>query len=194
MVGAEEWPEATGEGFVPPSSYSVDRYEGLWERSPFLLSSAPTVAPTPTGPGFADHLVLAGVAQVGGQYHISLVDKTSLQRKTLRSGVPNETGMEVVEVELQRDPMQTHVVVRRGGEQAVVRYDRQLLSAAVSQPAAAATQTPAEQVTEGAVTAPRSGRVLRQPSTQEGQEASEPSPQIRPRRRVILPGQAGVVP
>lgn len=129
-----------------PKSHPVDRYESLWKRSPFTLSSVSD--PVVVAAGFARQLALAGVAKIGSVELVTLVNKQS-QERLLISSQPNAQGIRLVSLQSDPDPSKITATIEKGVETAVVRFDAALLKSALSAQApamnAAAAQSPLEE-------------------------------------------------
>ncbi len=125
---------------VIPAGYPAERYEILWQKSPFTLAS---VATEQAKPGFAESLVVTGVARIGDEDFLMLFDKKSQERLML-SSTKSAGGIELVTLNASPDPLKTTATVRRGGETAVVRYDPSLLTAPGAAQAAARPGMPGQ--------------------------------------------------
>jgi hypothetical protein len=129
----------TGFGYadeqVIPQGYPVERYEPLWKKSPFSLSSANAVVAAPAG--FADSLALTGVMKIGGEVYVSVVDKVTRERQMLSTKAEGQAIL-VEKLDLaDNDPSKVAVTLKKGEEISLLRYDMDFLKqmAAVSAPA-----------------------------------------------------------
>jgi len=151
------------------TAYDIERYRPIWDRSPFTLSSA-SVEPTA---GFASNLTLVAIGKIDQTHYVRVLDKISKQRTSLTPEV-NASGIKLVSVQTNDDPLKASARIAKGGEEAVIRYDATLLKAA---PVAAAP-----------VPRPANGR---RPYTKSANPNSK-SPRtntVKRRRRLIVPNR-----
>jgi hypothetical protein len=112
-----------------PHGYPVERYAALWERSPFTTASvSDAVQEEP-----AAKLALAGVAKIGDEDIVTLLNKDS-QERTLVTQTPNAQGYKLVSVEQNSDPLKVVATLQKGTESLKVRFDPGLLTAQSGQP------------------------------------------------------------
>lgn len=123
-------PPAPDEAAIP-QAYDIARYQFIWEKSPFTLSSA---AEEPVA-NFAANYALVGQGFIGGRAYVRILDKTSQQRFTVAEGEP-ANGVELISLEASNDPLESTARVRKGSETGVLRFDPALLSAASAAPPA----------------------------------------------------------
>lgn len=155
---------------VIPEDYPTERYQPIWEKSPFTLSSA---AEEPTA-GFASNLVLVGIGAIDDSFYARLLDRTSQQRWSVEQGTPYN-GIELVSVDTHENPEQASVRLKKGAEEAVVRYDPAMLTAAAAptapvgipkpprpnpNPGASANNQPIPQTTTNKIPTPRTRRII----------------------------------
>jgi hypothetical protein len=105
---------------VVPGGFPADRYASLWEHSPFTTASVQQEA---APPGFADKLTLVGLAKVGDEDIVTLLNKESQERINLSTN-KSPQGLKIVSVELNADPMKACVTIQKGNETAKVRFDK----------------------------------------------------------------------
>jgi len=162
-----------------PEGYSAERYEAMWRRSPFTLSS---VTEEPVA-GFAEQLSLSSIMMVGDEPHVSILNKQTQKRFSVSPGKPSD-GIEIVSVTSPSSPREAEALIRKGVETAKIRFDLNLLKATAAAPG---PQPPMPQ--PGVI--PQPGSVPQPPGTQPGiQPGTPPNPNaIRTRRRVIIPSQ-----
>jgi hypothetical protein len=122
------WAEST-----MPKGYDVSRYEMLWKRSPFTLSSAGDE----TTFGFAQDMILGGIAKIGNTEMITIVDKKT-QRRLLISPTAQPDGISLVSIQMDNDLKKTSATIRKGGETATIKYDMEYLAASAPAPVASA--------------------------------------------------------
>src|SRR5271155_1613230 len=103
-----------------PGGFAVDRYSSLWQHSPFTVSSIQQEA---IQPGFADKLALVGIAKIGSEDMVELLNKESLERINV-STTSSPQGLKIVSVELNSDPMKDCVTIQKGDEIAKVKFDK----------------------------------------------------------------------
>ncbi len=118
------------EDAVIPRGYSPDRYEPLWKKSPFTLSS---VAEEVQG-GFARNLALTGILKIGQKNYVSVFDKESKQRFFL-SSEPGAEGIQVEKLETGNELKDVVVTLKKGGEVSTLGYDMSFLKQTHSQAA-----------------------------------------------------------
>ncbi len=178
-------PSWAQETFTPPVPYETARYEMLWKKSPFTLASTEEIVTA----GFADNLILMGVARIGDQAIATVMDRSTSQRQTVTMN-PNAQGLRLISVGDMSSPLKASVRVQLGSETAEIRFDPMLVQ---SGPAPGVPQVP---VVPGQP--PRPGQpvpAIQIPNTpQRANPASGtivPPPPARTggRRRVIIPNQ-----
>jgi len=157
---------SAGAGEVP-AGFPVERYSTLWEHSPFTTSS---VQQDSAPPGFAQNLALVGIARIGDEDVITLLNRQSLERFIVSSARPNKQGLKVVSVSSDADPLKTSVTLQMGGETGKVGFDKVLLAQTQSAP-------PPQQPGQVMLNAP-----------QPPNPNAPPVPQTRIRRLPAVPG------
>ena len=110
---------------VIPKGYAVDRYAPLWEHSPFALAS---VQQETVQASFSQNFAVVGLAKVGNEDLVTVVNKQSMERITLDS-TPNAQGIKVVAVESADDVTKLKVTLQKGNETGTITFDRSLLAA-----------------------------------------------------------------
>lgn len=125
-----------------PAPYPPERYEPIWKKSPFTLSSA---APEATGT-FADNIALVGIFKSEGEVYAAILDKTT-QKRELVSSKANDKGIRVLQTESSNERDKVSVILEKNGEKATLRYDMTFLQASAAkapanQPAVTAPNTP----------------------------------------------------
>lgn len=111
-------PAGEAEEIFNPASHHVQRYQHIWEKSPFV-TEAPAVQETG---GLSQRFALTGVATLRDQPVIFVLDRSSLSRLVLTT-TPNPQGLALVSVDSPSDPKQSRAIIRLGTEQGVIRYD-----------------------------------------------------------------------
>ena len=115
---------------VIPDGFPVNRYVSLWEHSPFTIASVQQeVAPE----GFASRLALVGVAKIGSEDVVTLLNKESQERFSV-GAKPDAQGLKIVTVEPNADPLKVSVTIQKGGETGRVKFDQTLLAAVQAAP------------------------------------------------------------
>ena len=74
---------------------------------------------------FADKLTLVGIAKIGNEDIVTLLNKESLERISISSNL-NPQGLKIVSVELNTDPLKACVTIKKGDEIAKVQFDKTL--------------------------------------------------------------------
>ena len=128
---AEADPPAEGEP-VPPAeegittpAFPLSRYEPLWQRSPFQLES---VAPPVESAGLAQRFALTGIAEINGE-PIAFVMERATQNRLMVKANTLESGVSLVQVDVQRKYEDSSATLRQGAEVGVVRFDAGLAMA-----------------------------------------------------------------
>jgi hypothetical protein len=119
-------------GGVIPDGLPVNRYAALWQHSPFTIASVEQVV---VQAGFASKLALVGIARIGSEDIVTLLNKESQERFTV-GAKPNDQDLKLVSVEPNADPLKAAATIQKGGEVAKVRFDQSLLAAQAPQNAA----------------------------------------------------------
>lgn len=115
---------AQTEGEAIPQPYPAGRYEPIWKKSPFTLSSA---APEAVA-GFAENLALAGVVKINGESYVAVINKAT-QKRELISSKPNPQGIFLAKLESGGEMDKVAVTLQKGDEISVMRYDTAFLKA-----------------------------------------------------------------
>lgn len=122
-------PEAGGEAIVPPA-FPLSRYQPLWERSPFQLES---VAPPVQSAGLAQRFALTGIAEINRE-PIAFVMERATQKRIMVKKNEGESGVSLVQVDVQKNYNDSTVTLRQGAEVGVVRFDAAAAPMAVPPP------------------------------------------------------------
>lgn len=104
--------------FSPPL-HGIERYEHIWEQSPFVVETQ-VIAESE---GLGKRYSLTGLGSVGETPVAFLLNKESLERFSVAEGETTDDGVELVSIELDRDPRHSKATIRVGAEQAAVGYD-----------------------------------------------------------------------
>lgn len=125
--------------FSPPQ-FGIERYEHIWEQSPFVVETQ-VIAQSE---GLEARYSLTGLGSVGDTPVAFLLDKNSLVRFSVAKDDAEPTnGVELVSIELDRDPHQSTATIRVGSEQAAIAYDPAALAVSAQPNAAASAPMPA---------------------------------------------------
>ena len=173
--------QSHGEDAVP-QPYPVQRYEPIWKKSPFTLSSA---ADAEAAGAFGDKLKLTGVLKIGEQPYVSLFDSESGKRFLVSSQTDSQ-GIKLESLQGGDDLGKVLVVLTRNGETVKLRYDMDYLKQASAQAAGPAPQTPTPSV-NGAVTI---RPVAVAPVSVAPANMPPPAPNTTVRRRILIPSQS----
>ena len=130
-LGLAVLPEGLMAGQEIPKGYEAGRYETLWTKSPFTLSSA---AEGDAG-GIGQDMTLAGIAKIGNTEMITIVDKKTQRRLTI-SPTSQPDGISLVSIQMDNDLKKATATIRKGGETATIKYDMDYLAASAPPPAA----------------------------------------------------------
>ncbi len=156
-----------------PSSFPTERYQPMWERSPFVLPT-PEVAVVETG--FADDLVLTGYSKIGEAYYVTLQNKKT-QQKVIVSPDEAPDGMKVSTVLDNSNLLEVIVVLTKGDNKAEVKFDPNLFASRAPSEGGEAMPPPPIQV---------STPVMNQPGQTPGTQVL-PRSKFRRQARVIVP-------
>jgi hypothetical protein len=106
-----------GEEFAP-KPFGIERYEHIWQQSPFVVET-PVVQQSA---GLEQRFALTGVASLNAAPVIFVLDRQSLSRIIVTQG-KNAQNIELVSVETNPDPRKASAIIKVGAEQGVIRYD-----------------------------------------------------------------------
>ncbi|MEO0448397.1 MAG: hypothetical protein AAF191_20220 [Verrucomicrobiota bacterium] len=177
------FPSAWGE--VPsspiPRAYPESRYLRIWENSPFELEAPPPTVAAKSETSFAAHLHLVGVTRVKGKLVVTLHDQKAGMTFDLYEE-SERNGLQLVSVESSRDPLGTRVRLAKGGREASVGYDQQLLAAKNRPAQVRPNPTRPSTAPSGQ---PSQRLPLRLPSSSLNRGKTAPTPPVSPQRRII---------
>ncbi len=147
--------------FVPPQSYSAERYEEGWNKNPFTIKTAPVAVAKAS---FAENLAIGSYYGSSEDPTIVVVNTKTGERTRLKTGVESK-GMVLKSASLGSSRRESTAVVTSGGETATLHYDdtyvRQLAAAGDrQQPGNGAGALPNGPGTPGAAANPAAGRML----------------------------------
>jgi hypothetical protein len=114
-VSEEEATQTTG---YTPNQYEVDRYEHIWQRSPFVIETKIVSESA----GLAERFALTGIAVINGTPMVSLLDRSTNARMMVAPNLPSQ-GVEVITVDQQPNPRNSSVTIKLGAEQASLRFE-----------------------------------------------------------------------
>lgn len=116
-----------GEETFAPELPGIQRFEGIWKRSPFIVE---TVA-VQTVEGLASKYAIAGIVSIANRPMVFLVDKANSGDPAKGRFVVTKdkpvNGIELVSISLHSDPRKSSAVLKQGGQQAMLTYDPALL-------------------------------------------------------------------
>ena len=121
-----------------PQAFSPSHYARLLQRSPFAPATAP-VAEDVT-PDFAANLYITGVAKIGTQDCVFIASKDQQQRYALFSGEPGPDGISLVSIQWATEASKSVVRIRKGSQEATIKFDEALIKAAGTSAVAEAQQ------------------------------------------------------
>jgi len=101
-----------------PAGFKADRYQKVWERSPFTLVTPP-VAQVRTTP--FDKLILVSWLNDGGK-DVVFVQNTDTSEVQKVTNDPNPNNPRLVAIHKNGDPKKTDVVLSNGAEQGSVKF------------------------------------------------------------------------
>ncbi len=102
-----------------PKTYDIDRYVHIWEQSPFIVETQVVTQ----SDGLEAKYSLTGLASVAGTPIAFIYDRGAMTRFSVAQGKTSEGGVELVSIEMDRDPRQSKATIRVGAEQAAIGYD-----------------------------------------------------------------------
>ena len=174
-------PEPPLEEEVVAPAFPLSRYQQLWERSPFQLES---IAPPIKSAGLAQRYALTGLAEVGGEPIIFLMERATKKRLMVKKS-KEEGGVSLVRIDRQKKYNDSTATIRQGAEVGEVKFD--LTSVAAKSPRATPRgrrqSNPSQVQPPTGVTPP-----LPNPNGQVQNQGRPPTPAPRViRRRAIVP-------
>jgi hypothetical protein len=159
-----------------PKPMDPARYESIWKKSPFTLSSAPADDLT-SNAGFIEQLALVGVTRRGDSSFVAVLNKTSGERFLVDANAEgNSLGLVLVSISTEQDPNSVVVTLKKGSETGTLKFDPSLFVSANVPPPAPNTAAPNVPIPRPAWT----------PS---GVPGSRPIPRVKPRQAILPPNQ-----
>ena len=121
--------EDAGAETFAPATYGIDRYQHIWKRSPFIVETKTEVV---TSPGLASKYMLKAIAWANKSPMVFLLDNSepdpNKNRFILAQAKPDRIrNLELVSVQLDKDPRKSTALIRQGGEQASLQLDVSML-------------------------------------------------------------------
>jgi hypothetical protein len=107
------------EEIYSPETFGIERYEHIWEQSPFIVETQVVTQSDGLGAQYS----LTGLASLAGTPIAFIYDRNTLGRFSVAQGTMSEAGMELVSIEIDPDPRQSKATIRVGSEQASIGYD-----------------------------------------------------------------------
>ncbi len=127
-----------------PEGYPATRYESLWKRSPFTLSSI-TEDQGPTS-AFSERYSLGAAYTVGKKDYVIVVNRSNPQERLTVSAEPNEQGLTLLSISYDNAaPMKTTAVIKQGEETGPISFDESLIKSTATAAANAAIPMPPPQ-------------------------------------------------
>ena len=117
LLSAIAPPVASADDDVP-AGFKADRYQKVWERSPFTLVTPP-VAQVRTTP--LDKLILVSWLNDGGK-DVVFVQNTDTSEVQKVTNDPNPNNLRLVSINKNADPKKADVVLSNGAEQGSVKF------------------------------------------------------------------------
>lgn len=108
-----------------PKPYAIERYQPVWENSPFEIETPPPPPKPKVEPQFAKNLVVAGVLEIGEITNVTIRDRSSGQYFEL-GPKKSYQGIKLVEVIQNEDLIQVEVTVSKGKAKATIGYDTKM--------------------------------------------------------------------
>lgn len=116
-----------------PQAYPIDRYIGVWMKSPFQFEVVGEVMATPES--FARDYVLTGLIQ-DGDHSIAYIQNSKTGETTRLTSEEDADGFELIKANPSPDPRVASVEVRRGNETATLKYGDDTFAQAATGPGA----------------------------------------------------------
>ncbi len=114
---------------VIPEAYPIERYEPVWKKSPFTLSSVADAGPTG---GLSDKFKLTGMLIIGEEPYVSIYDTENKERFLISRQV-NAQGIKLETVQAGDDLTKVVANLSKGGETFSLHYDIDYLKQASGQ-------------------------------------------------------------
>lgn len=133
-----------------PEGYSAQRYESLWKRSPFSLSSI--VEEQAQVSGMAERYSLSGTFSVGEKDYVFVVNRANPTERFLVSKEPNAQGLSLESITRDSstppDPSKLTATIKQGEESGKITFDPALFKAiaGVAQPPIPAAPMPVQRM------------------------------------------------
>ncbi|MGC1479877.1 MAG: hypothetical protein WA771_05210 [Chthoniobacterales bacterium] len=176
---------AEGEVFAPPV-YPIERYEHIWEKSPFVVETQVIEQSEGLGKRFS----LTGLGSVGEKPVAFLLDRGSLERFSVALDEDPKNGVELVSIQLDSDPRESTATIRVGAEQAEIQYDpAALIASAPSNAAVPAPMSPASAAAVPTMPQPQAAPtpVLQNPALPATPPSQPGAARIIKRRQIKMP-------
>lgn len=117
-----------------PEGFAATRYESLWKRSPFTLSSIADEQGAPTS-AIAERYSLGGAYTVGTDDYIFVINRANPMERFLVSKEVNAQGIILQSIAYNREsPDKTTAIIKQGEESGPIGFDPALLKAATVNP------------------------------------------------------------
>ncbi|MDD5261486.1 MAG: hypothetical protein PHD76_06510 [Methylacidiphilales bacterium] len=114
---------------VIPEAYPIERYEPVWKKSPFTLSSVPDAGPTG---GLSDKFKLTGVLKIGDEPYVSIYDTENKERFLISRQV-NAQGVKLDALQTSDDLSKVVANLSKSGETFSLHYDMDYLKQVTGQ-------------------------------------------------------------
>ncbi len=108
-----------------PKPYAMERYQPVWENSPFEIETPPPPPKPKVEPQFAKNLTVAGVLEIGKITNVTIRDRSNNQYFEL-GPKKGYQGIQLVEVVQNEDLTQVEVTISKGKAKATIGYDAKM--------------------------------------------------------------------
>ena len=109
-----------------PKSFEIARYQGMLDRSPFAIATAPAAAPAAT-PNFAKDLYVANAARSKDGDLVTIASSADKNfKKYLKSNEPAD-GYSITSIEWSEKVGATKVTISKDGQTATLTFNEALL-------------------------------------------------------------------
>lgn len=118
---AEDQPPETEEnGPAIPAAYDVSRYDSIWDKNPFTRKVA-VIAQAKID--WSQDWALAGMFSHKGKIRVSIRNKQTNEFKHVTNEFKEGDEFELVKANFNRSRKEASAVIKKGGEEATLKYD-----------------------------------------------------------------------
>ena len=168
-----------------PKPFEIARYQGMLDRSPFAIATAPAAAPAAT-PNFAKDLYVANAARSKDGDLVTIASSADKNfKKYLKSNEP-EDGYTITNIEWSEKVGATKVTIAKDGQSATLTFNEALLRQPLASGQSPQQPPPQQPAVPPQPNAPPPNTMPQQPNVQKPMPVpSLPTPP--PRVRGVIP-------